>query len=361
MTISRPLSWTAYLGIAIAAATLTEAAMAQSIPESTNEAALYEVAKKEGKVTFYHGGPPEPMKNISNSFEKKYPGITVELVRLVGPRMYQRVSEETRAGQYIADVIHTADYPSMVAMVNQKIIAPWKVPTSDRFDDQYKIKNSAYSPILDDIIVTYNTQKLSPEEIKLLRTDWRSVTDPRFKGRFAVSTLACGICYAGVQMFLALPEYGPEFLKKVAAQQPRVFTSTVAGLDRVVAGELDFIFWSSESLSGVKWKSGAPIEWAHPGITPLFPNMWQGVAEKAPHPHAARLFQNWMFSEEGARAHQEYLNAPATMSGVPDDRAVTKEKWYQPIKNVYRVDFARWEKSFDDDMKVWIDMLKQSH
>jgi iron(III) transport system substrate-binding protein len=186
------------------------------------------------------------------------------------------------------------------------------------------------------------------------------VLDPRFKGRFAVSPLACGVCYAGVQMFLTQKGYGPEFFQKVAAQKPSVYASTVVGLDRVIAGEADFVFWSFENAALPKLQQGAPIAWVRPNPTPLFPNSWLGISANAPNPNAARLFVNWTLSEEGARALQRNMGAFSTIKGVPDERDVIKQPWYQPIREVYHVDFDRWEKRYDEDMKIWADALKRA-
>ena len=73
-------------------------AMAQQTPGPNDEAQLYELAKKEGKVVWYESAPLEPMQAIALAFEKKYPGIKVEVLRIVGVQQYQRFMQES-AGQ----------------------------------------------------------------------------------------------------------------------------------------------------------------------------------------------------------------------------------------------------------------------
>ena len=80
----------------LAASVLISAgALAQQAPGPNDEAQLYEVAKKEGKVVWYEGAPLEPMQAIALEFEKKYPGIKVEVLRIVGVQQYQRFMQET--------------------------------------------------------------------------------------------------------------------------------------------------------------------------------------------------------------------------------------------------------------------------
>ena len=341
---------------ALAATLIACGAFAQNFP--TDQAALYEKAKAERKVTFYMGSPADPMKRFIASFESHYPGVKVEFVRLVGAQLSQRFMQEFNARQYIADVVLISDLPALREMVKLGSIAKWKVPTDAKFESQYKFEGAAYAPYLTNISLVYNKNKLTRDEINLLRTGgWNAVTDPRFRGRFAASPLACGICYAGVQMFLATPGYGEAFLKKVADNKPVVFASTVVGLDRVIAGEVGFIFWSFENAALPAWQAGAPIEWIHPEPTAAYANSWLGLAERGPAPHAARLFVNWVLSEEGAKSIQEDMGAMSTISGVPDRREVTKQPWYHRIAKKYPVDFERWDVKYDADMKIWQDIL----
>ena len=65
------------------------AALAQTYPN--DDAKLYEAAKKEGTLVWYESGPLEPMKEVAAEFEKKYPGIKVEVLRIVGVQQYQRI------------------------------------------------------------------------------------------------------------------------------------------------------------------------------------------------------------------------------------------------------------------------------
>jgi ABC-type Fe3+ transport system substrate-binding protein len=154
--------------------------------------------------------------------------------------------------------------------------------------------------------------------------------------------------------------YGLEFLKQVAAQKPAVYSEVLVGLDRVIAGEHDFTYWTWEGIALTKWQQGAPIRWIHPKPTPAFGNSWQAVSKYAPHPNAARLFQNWSMSEEGSLVIQQLYGSATTMSGLADQRSVTKESWYKPVADTYNVDFKRWDRDYHKDMDAWIRILRES-
>jgi iron(III) transport system substrate-binding protein len=333
---------------------------AQTFPN--NDAKLYEAAKKEGTVVWYESGPLEPMKEVATMFEKKYPGVKVEVLRIVGVAQYQRFMQEVQAKRHFVDILHISDRPSMESLISDGHVAEWKVPTHERFAPVYRLKNHAYANYTTDNAIVYNVNKVTPEEVKILQ-NWKGVLDPRFKGRFAVSNMKCGACYAAIHMFLdpkMNQEYGLDFLKKVAAQKPAVYGEVLVGLDRVIAGELDFTFWTWEGIANTKWAQGAPIRWIHPFPTPNFGNSWQAVSKYSPHPNAARLFQNWSMSPEGILVLQDKYGSATTLNGVPDQRKAVKEPWYSPIKQSYNPDWVRWDAEFHRDMDLWSKVLRDA-
>lgn len=347
--------------LGVVAALFPTLAFAQSYP--TDEAKLYEAAKKEGTLVWYESGPIEPMKAVAAEFEKKYPGIKVEVLRIVGVQQYQRFMQEVQAKRHFVDVLHISDKPSMDTLITDGHVAEWKVPMHERFAPVFRIKNHAYANYTTDNAIIYNVNKVTPEEVKILESSWKGVLDPRFKGRFAVTNMKCGACYGAVHMFLdpkMKDEYGLDFLQKVAAQKPTVYAEVLVGLDRVIAGEHDFTFWTWEGIANTKWSQGAPIRWIRPSPTPDFGNSWQAVSKYAPHPNAARLFQNWSMSVEGAIVLQVKYGSATTLTGVPDERKVAKESWYKPIKQRYDVDFKRWDADYHRDMDLWAKVLRDA-
>ena len=90
-------------------------ARAASAPTSVAQVALYqgadrekiliEGAKKEGAFTLY--GSHTWYRTMTKEFEKKYPFFKVTEYRTDGRTLIKRAIEESKAGQYIADVIAT--------------------------------------------------------------------------------------------------------------------------------------------------------------------------------------------------------------------------------------------------------------
>ena len=60
---------------------------------------------------------------LADDFEKKYPGIKVEVLRIVGIQQYQRFMQEVQAKRHNVDVLHISDQPSMVTLIEEGHIA----------------------------------------------------------------------------------------------------------------------------------------------------------------------------------------------------------------------------------------------
>ncbi len=330
---------------------------------SPQEAALYEAAKKEGSLTWYVSAPLEGMQSLSNEFQKKYPGIKIQMMRTVGVAQYQKFSDETSAKKYIADLMQNSDFPSMQALVDEGHVLEWKVPSSDNFPAEFRIGNFAYAHYTSTNAIVYNANKLTPDEVKLLEADWKNVLDPRFKGRFSVSPMKCGVCYAPIHMFMDpkfKDRYGAEFLKGIASQKPAVYSEVLVALDRVVAGEQDFTVSGWEASAAVKWIDGAPVRWVFPHPTPIFGNSYLAISKYAPHPNAAKFFLDWLTSVDGQQTMQRVYGAQGTLKGINDERPYTHESWYHSPVELYDVDWKRWDANFHKDMDLFAKTMKES-
>src|SRR5512132_2030837 len=85
-------------------------------------AALIEGAKKEGKLVWYTSMAIDTSKPLLDAFEKEYPFIKAELVRLGEEQLVTRIMSETRGGMWAFDAVSTS---AMSALVERKIMTPY--------------------------------------------------------------------------------------------------------------------------------------------------------------------------------------------------------------------------------------------
>src|ERR1051325_5762432 len=71
---------------------------------------LLENARREGQVVFYASMEAPSAQRLVAAFEKKYPVIKVEAIRIGSERMATRLSAEAQARKVRADVVHQSAF-----------------------------------------------------------------------------------------------------------------------------------------------------------------------------------------------------------------------------------------------------------
>src|SRR6185436_2194805 len=78
---------------------------ASSVQAQSDTAKLIEGAKKEGKLVWYTALTLDDAGMLTQYFEKKYPFIKTETLRLGTDQLLTKIQTEARAGAFRADVI----------------------------------------------------------------------------------------------------------------------------------------------------------------------------------------------------------------------------------------------------------------
>jgi iron(III) transport system substrate-binding protein len=257
------------------------------------EKILIEGAKKEAAFTLY--GSHTWYRTMAREFEKKYPFIKVTEYRTDGRTLIKRALEEIRAGQYIADVIATSG-EQVDLMKREGVFQEYQIPDARHYPDEVKVKGKSgyffvghYETYAS---LGFNTSVVAPAEAPKTMAD---LLNPKWKGKISIVSTTTGTRWIGN----TLETMGREFLEKMADQEVKVQNMSGAALaGLVVSGEVPLsptIF--DANITQAKQK-GAPVEWRplEPVVTTV---AYSGLTLKAPHPHAALLFLDFMHSKEG--------------------------------------------------------------
>lgn len=135
-------------------------------------------------------------------------------------------------------------------------------------------------------------------------------------------------------MFYQLPQYGRDFLVKLAAQKPRLYPGSAPGREDLASGATTVFMPNWEQIGMELFMKGDRTRWTYPEIAPTFPNDLLAINTRAPHPNAARLWVAWLMSRDGAKAVMD-TGSVSTVPGVSDDRpAILRLKqtdWWKPF------------------------------
>ena len=152
---------------------------------------------------------------------------------------------------------------------------------------------------LNGVVAAWNTNNVKPEEVPNTYADLLS---PRWKNKLSLDTEDAA--WANFIKTKMGDQAGTDFLKKLALQTPRLLQGRTNQLNLLTAGEFDLSPAIFDYATAVAVGKGAPIGWKY-----LRPTMLQGeallAAKAAPHPYAALLFVDWLFSQKGMQVFHD--------------------------------------------------------
>jgi iron(III) transport system substrate-binding protein len=303
------------------------------------EAILVDGAKKEGQVTFYTSntwmaGP------VSQEFGKKYPFIKTNVWRSDSKELLKRLTDEAAAGRFIADVVETSpDY--MALMIGAKLFQEVFSPELAPYDNNSKVKGKSgvFNWTSRELYISlgFNTNLAPPAEAPKTMKD---LLEPKWKGKMTIAGTTTGTQWIGA----VVEAYGREFLEKIAQQDVNVQNISGAALAELVAsGEVPLSPTIFNSNISVAKQKGAPVEWRP--IDPVVATTGtSGMVVKAPNPHAALLFLDYLHSKEGQETVLKGGLSSARKDVTSADQKFKKvyiENKYPP--EVMERKFAEWE------------------
>ena len=292
-----------------------------------------DAAKREGRVVVSIPTSAELRKEFEGGFQKKFPGIELELSVARGASNINKIVEEEKAGVRSYD-LHIGGTTSIVTgPLAQNLLEP--IPLWMLLPEVKDAKNWWGGHIWTDTAkkyiysftayitetVWYNSNLVKPEEI----TSYDHLLDPKWKGKIAIldpRTPGSGESTWGFLWKIK----GEQYLNKLAAQEMIVGRNLRQLAETVARGKA--------SLSiGISYYTYLPFVKAGLPVKPL-PNPKEGfyaatgsgnvaVIKNAPHPNAGRVFLNWLLSKDGQTAFTKALGQPTRRFDV--DTQWTKE------------------------------------
>jgi iron(III) transport system substrate-binding protein len=295
-------------------------------------------AREEGSLTLYTSMAPTESGPLAQAFQQKY-GVKVALWRALSENVLQRALAESRAGRRTLDVIET-NAPEIEALAREQVLAPFESPyLADLPDWAIPSHRRWFSDRVTLWVTGYNTGKVKREELPQTLTGFLSSS---WKERLALEATDFDWMHGVIAVMGEGP--GLDFFHRLSALKPQMRKGHVLLAQLVAAGELSLspTIYSS-NVASIQSKGG-PIDFM--AVQPLIGRPQAlALAASAPHPHAALLFADFVFSPEGMKL----LN---NMGRIPSSRTqrtlLDTHKYFMvdPIKSIDAG--ARWEKLWNE-------------
>jgi iron(III) transport system substrate-binding protein len=311
-------------------------------------------AEQEGEFLFYtHDGEPAAA-GIIEVFGKDFPKIRGKYIRAQNGALFSKILAERSAGRFTADVIQFSEPATAIDFQKRGGYTRYVSPQSDAYAPEH-LSDPAGDYFWVGITfagIAYNTEKVTPAEAP---KTWKDILKPVWRDRVSVKQSSSGMQFA--QWYELRKLYGDGFWKDFVKLRPRGFDSRVQLFDRLAKGD-DRICALAEYAGYLLHKEkGAPIAFVIPDDGLPAAALLNGIADKAPHPQAARLFVDWLMSPRG-QAH--YQNNPYLYYGsvrkdappMPGGVRLTDFKLLAPT-----TDINEYVASRDAFAKEWNGML----
>jgi len=290
------------LGLCVTAASV---AMAQ-------DAAVIQAARKEGKVVWHTSLALPSSTAISHYFQNKYKGIEVEVHRNGSQRVLQRFMQETSAGIKNADIVHTSDAGHFELLKDKNLLLKFTPQAVAGFPDGFKDKTGFYYGMRATLSVMAHNPKIVSE--KDAPKTWKDLLNPRWSGKLVTAHPG----YSGIIMthVLALVnQYGWDYFRDLAKNKLHIAQSANDPAGVVASGERPVGVNGAEYYYYKMLKQGNPIKIIYPkeGVPLVVSPV--AIAKDAPHPNAAKLFTEFIFSKE---SQQLLADKEGLYTGHPD-------------------------------------------
>ena len=248
-------------------------------------------AKEEGQLMIYTSAPVDDMAALAKAFEEKY-GIKVRMWRAGSEKVLQRTVTEGQAGRFDVDIVET-NGPELEALHREGLLQEVKSPyLADLIPEAILPHKEWISTRLNIFAAAYNTNLIKKEDVP---GSYEELLDPKWKGKLGIEAEDAD-WFAGVVKNMG-EEKGLQLFRDIVEKNGISVRKGHTLLTNLVAsGEVPMALtvynYKAEQLKN----KGAPLEWFTFNPAIARPN---GVAmtKKAPHPHAAALFFDFMLSD----------------------------------------------------------------
>ena len=335
--VAVPLALVALLApAALCAATVAEIAQ----DKSPNRQEMLEAgARREGALMLYATGTQ--IQPLIDAFSKLYPYIKVSMPRASSEDVTRKVVEEYSAGLFQVDAFELSSF-GLVPLREQGVLQPFVSPHQVNYPATAIGPDGAWTSVRESYIgVGYNTTKITKDAAPRSYDD---LLDPKWKNRMAVSGSDSSLSNMIGAMILAK---GESFVRKLAMQNSRVYQVTGRALANLtISGEAPLALTIYSAHVEASKAEGAPIEWVAPGLVSVTDTA-AAIAARAPHPHAAMLFIDFLLTKDAQLMYRAlgYKSAHKDVASISD---AGLEKVYLANRPNYVREFESWSRLTQD-------------
>ncbi|WP_168072514.1 extracellular solute-binding protein [Caulobacter sp. SSI4214] len=273
-------------------------------------------AQREGELVIYMNS--DGHEDVTDGFQRRFPKIKVRLVTLTSVKIRERLIAETQAGKPVADVAWSSTMDIQVKLINDGYAQTYRSPEAKGLPTWAVWRDQGFGVTAEPIVFAYNKKLLNEAEVPRSHAALLAAlrADPdRWRGKIAMyDPERSGLGFMYMSGDLQVYPDAQAMYDALAGSEPGLFVVGSAMLNSLTDQHV-MVFGLTQTFA--EW-------WArrrNPDLGYVVPNDYQllisrvaFITRSAPHPKAARLFLDYLMSDEGQRR--------LAQSGLPPIRSV---------------------------------------
>ena len=291
---------------------LVASALAWPAAAQETTPAMVAAAEKEGKVVWYASVDVKVAEGVAKAFREAYPNIPVEVERSGSERVFQRINQEYQSNIKNVDVVNSSDASHFMFWKQQKWLASHTPPDVKRFAAQYKDPDGCYATWRATLsVMAYNTNLVPESEAP---KSYMDLLDPKWKGKLTKAHPG----YSGTALtgtYALVKVLGWDYFEKLAKQGVQQLQSTTATPKSIASGERAVMVDGNEYNMFIEIAKKSPVKIVYAKEGTPFVSSPTAIFADAPHPNAARVFQNFLYT---AKIQQLLIDQGGARSAHPD-------------------------------------------
>jgi len=255
-----------------------------------------------GKLMLYTSVPIDTINKVKAEFEKKQPGIELNIFRSGTGEVMNRIYSEIDEGLIQADLIWVADFTVGEELKNRGQLMKYKSPQADNFISFLKDKDDYYyAARLLNMIIAYNT-----DNVKKIPTSYRDLLNPEHKGKIVMADPS----YSGAALYTVVTlaqteEFGWDYFVRLYENEMQIVKGNTSLIQAIADGELDMGITIDFMVRDLKNKNpDKPIDYIFPEEGVVLVPSPIAITKDCQNLPAAKIFIDFILSREG----QEFLS-----------------------------------------------------
>ena len=253
-----------------------------------------QAARLEGTVTLYTSIDLAMAEIVAQAFHAAFPDLSLRVERAGSGRISQRIEHGLREGIAEADVVQTSDASCFASWKSQGVLDRFVADDVERYwPAEQRDPDGHYASVCAQLgVIAYDPTQVRPSEAP---RGFGDLLDPRWHDRLVKAHPG----YSGTALTITQTiarTLGWQYFVELARQDVLQLQCTAEPPRIVAQGVRTAMADGGEAMTIRLQRSNAPMAIVYPAEgAPLVRNI-AGIMRSAPHPSAARLLADFLFS-----------------------------------------------------------------